>query len=255
MAIPVVTAIACLGWTLRSWDDLQRVQRQDMAARIADSIGASTQCLIERKDLTPLRMLLSEVAQRSGLEECYVELPDGGILAHSDPQRVTVKEIPAVWPSQVPSSNDAPTLTASIEAHRPLDLGNGNSAAVVVRAARPTPPWKDGAFAGGLLVIGLLAALSTLALTRSTLRTLRPLRAIQSAMRSLAAGDASLDALSISPRFGPEAAAWNTFLASREAERDAVMDEQIDGTSSSKQGVESLLERGLRCPAAGHGGP
>ncbi|MBX3358932.1 MAG: PAS domain-containing protein [Phycisphaeraceae bacterium] len=232
-----------MGWTLRSWQDLQTGQRLDLASRIADAVATSAQSLIERNDLTPLRMLVSEVAQRSGLEECYIELPDGGILAHVDPQRVTVKEIPAVWPSQARLTGDSPRASP-VEAHRALDLGDGKTATVVVRAARPALPWNDGLFAGGLLVIGLLAALSILALIRVTVRTLRPLRAIQSSMRALAAGDTSPDALSISPRFGDEATAWNSYLATRESDRSASLDEQIDGTASSTQGVESLLERG-----------
>lgn len=94
----------------------------------------------------------------------------------------------------------------------------------------------------GVAALAAVCVAAWLVVLRQGARVIRPLLAIRSAMRSMAAGERSLEALAISPRWGPEAAAWNAFLAGKRAEGLRDVEGPRDGAGAGRPGT-GLLDR------------
>ncbi len=243
LAAPLLSVVAFGLWGMSLAKATLMEQRRDALAALSETLAPTAGVLIEHDEVTRLRTLVAATAREHDLARCAVILSDGRVLADSDPNRITVQQPPATWQDaaapRAPGTDDPELLTHSTR----FDVPEHGTASLLV-AAHLVPSAPQAWPAMGLLgAISLVAAVGLLAIHRWAISILRPLGAIQGALRARARGETSLAALGISPRWGPEAAAWNAFLADQEALNLRLLDHRHAETSGALRTGDSMIER------------
>lgn len=249
--LTIAAAVAAGVWASHSTQRLAAQQQRSAVSTLARSLAPACAALVEQNEISKLRVLIGEVAQASELQDAAVLLPDGGVLAHSDPRRITVAELPERWPE-----GRAPSLSSAGAASQPevrqVVKVAGRGDLTVVLTAAPTPPvWSNPETVTGLAIIGVIGLGLGLLLVQRTHVVVRPLRAIQDALRAASAGETDAGSLTISPRWGAEAAAWNALIAGREQLRARELDEQAERAAAPGRPADGLLDRS--CDVLSHG--
>jgi signal transduction histidine kinase len=188
--------------------------------------------LLREGSVGEARLLLTDIAQRGGLQACRVITADGRIVAESmtDSGPVDFK-IPAVTVER-PISGEPP---ATLELTGPIAI----------------PVWMQaqGQFAaGGLLITGLLSLLIAAGLLR---RCIRPIFAIGDALSAFAEGEQSGAALAVDARLGARAEAWNRLLEERDRLRHQQLSERARDSFLGRE--EGRGDLGQACDALWQG--
>ncbi len=248
--VTIGAAVAAGAWAYHNAQRLAAQQQRSTVSTLARSLAPACAALVEQNEVSKLRVLIGEVAQASELQEAAVLLPDGGVLAHSDPRRITVTELPERWPEGGAPAGSAGA--ASQPEVRQVVNAAGRGDLTVVLTAAPTPQvWSNAGAVTGLAVIGVAGIGVGMLLLQRTRVVVRPLRAIQDALRAASAGEADAGALTISPRWGAEAAAWNAIIAGRERLRARELDERAEQAAAPGRPADGLLDRS--CDVLSHG--
>lgn len=238
----VAAVAAAIGWTALTAESASLRQQQAAVKAAARPLAAAAAAVVGQGDLAALQSLVTRATQTCGAAEVSVQLPDGGVLAHSDSKRVTVVELPESW--DVPRAGAGPMapLPGMIAAREHAEVaGRGPVIVEIVAAPRPGA-WMQGRAAAGLSAIAAVGLGLGLLLVHRASMVVRPLRAIQDALRALSKGERETAALAISPRWGAEAAAWNSLLAERESLLAQAAERTIQQAAAVGRPGEGLIE-------------
>lgn len=231
------------------WWRNERAAAQIASARAAialEKIRPVLQAADPRGDLQGWGRRIHESASGAGVLRWSVVLPDGRVVASSDPTEVTAHEFPAQWPSvdeSIPRPVDDSSGTARVE------IAGGGPAWLVAQVADDhPPPWEDPGFLGAA-VLGALGLLVWGLLCRRASARMAALVRVGDALRAEAAGGTAPGELQIDEAFGPEAAAWNTIIAEREAARRRDLEERAARVMQVSGAGEGASELGGLCDA------
>jgi signal transduction histidine kinase len=209
----LLLAILCFAaFSYISQRDALLSQRAKDVASLASLLRQTTTVSVQNSELTALRRLIIDVAREHDLTTASVELPDGRVLADSDPGKINLAELPETWTGG-PLDDDA-SVSASRFASMQTVVIPGKGTLKLRLLARA--PDTSSLLSETLLLAGVLmgaAFILQLFIYRKMRAQLRALSLIRGALQALSTGESSGDAVRLSPDFGPEATAWNDLLS------------------------------------------
>lgn len=223
LATAAVVVLTLVGAKFVVTDLLQQSSKRSAlqrASATAKTLAPAATELIKSGELSALRRLLPELLRENDLDEIALSLPDGQIIAHSEPSRITLTRLPESWTAAAVDENlvggpDATSQFVTIP-------GRGG----LVLTVRPTAT-GSGLDSATLLTFGGVVAISLLGLTAVYLRSSRSLHTLTLISGALADSDkcdGDFSLLSLDERMGPEAIAWNNLLTHIELHRQAATD-------------------------------
>lgn len=210
-----IMVMAAVAWSVGA-----RSARERSAARgaelsgVARTLGSAAEALLAEpsgaRELSAFRRQMVEAATAHGIADGRLVLPNGQVVASSDPKSITLSALPERWDGVSPEGNGV----------WGVEIPGRGSAALVVREGRSDEAavgdeWLIAATGGAVLV-------ALMAMGQGRLRRrLSGLVAIRRALSAAAAGETDADVLTVAARFGPEAGAWNEMMAERRAAQEA----------------------------------
>jgi len=227
MAIMVVALGASAAWAVLTSVRQTRAAHLRQTLVAGELVAETVEMILTRGDLPAARRLVLDAGRMLNLERCSVVLPDGGIVADADPNRINVNELDDSWSGQV-----ALAAGGASSATIPIQIGARGQAALVIDVApvdTSGSAWRIGA---GMGFVSLIALLSSGTIYRRNRRNLGAVGAVREALLALGEGESDQQALLVSEAFGPEARAWNGMVR----QRDRLVRQQED---ASITGVES----------------
>ena len=243
LAILLVAALASTAW----WsievqkDAIAASQRQEMQAA-TELLRQSAEGLLANGDISALRRLIADAGRSYKLTLCNIVLPDEGILASSEPSRITVRKLPDEWPSRGGAVPPMPVNNAMlVSVSRPLKIPGKGAARIDLQAAIAYPTTAYAEMRAGISAIGVTALVSLLIFYRSFRNRLRGIGAIREALLAVRAGERHVEALAVAHDFGPEAQAWNDMLLERQTlEKKTVIAQARDTLTERRNGKGDL---------------
>ncbi|MEX2671003.1 MAG: ATP-binding protein [Phycisphaeraceae bacterium] len=213
LAVIILCAMAASAWwAVRT----QRAHIQSTTVQHVEAVGgvlaASSELMLARDELSSLRQLLADAAQKHDLDQARVVLPDEQVIADAEASRITVRLMPDDWPGGSVGEavqeieNDAVTLRL------PLQVAGRGDATLEVRGTIKQPVGALWEAQAGVGLIGATAMLALLMVYRYTRSRLRSLGAIREALMAIERGETTSAALTVSDDLGAEASAWNGML-------------------------------------------
>jgi signal transduction histidine kinase len=239
-------------WTARTHRASLQEQQRALVHEANGLVARALEPLLASGDLSAARCLVADLARRTHADECVLEAPNGGVLAASDPSRITIAAAPASWPAAEALPEDTALEDDTLQASTPVSFAPDAWGQLRLRAAVAYPAWTaweiqlGGAAAA---VAGLGAFLGVYHRVRTRMRALG---AVGDALRCIADGERSRETLEVSETFGPVAAAWNEVLRDLDAFRAALTLERSAHADpdGSRRRDESLADA---CDAMWHG--
>jgi len=256
LAAVLVTAIFLATISFSVWNTARsqrRAARQsglEKLRAVGNLLAESADALLAAEEMTALRRVVAQTGVVHDLELCRVVLPDGRVIADADPARIALPKLPPTWTGQFPEKAD------SLEGEKvsltwPLEVpGRGRARLEISTTIKP--PAESGLDAQTAQLVAAGVALGALLLVyRHARLALRAIRAIRQALLARRAGEQNAAALEVSPRYGPEADAWNALLAENEQLAKQLAMVGAKEALLSKAGPANEL--GAACDALPHG--
>ncbi|MDX2147270.1 MAG: ATP-binding protein [Planctomycetota bacterium] len=209
------TLVACMAgagwWTLEIERANARATVRQACESTAASLAGVAAAAVAADDFPRLRSMLVEVAAVANLNELAVRLPDGSLIASSDPKASTLAKLPASFGTFDPRQEIATMPGFVSGAHAAQADARGE---VVVHATRAVEaPGLLGsdmlAGLGGICVAGLLGVGLVY---RRARRRLSGVAYVRGALLTLTPELENLEAALIGGAQGPEVAAWNRLV-------------------------------------------
>lgn len=212
LAATAFTLLVCLlAAVLWMADVLAYRERQTLEAKasvVARTLAVSAAELIRADELSTLRRLLPELSSKQSVSEICLATPDGQIVAHSEPGRITLPRLPERWGA---TAVDDTTLADPATVVQTVAIPGRGPLILTVRPAsvadRPAVAMLSGA-----ALIACLAGSVLLLLYRRVARPMKALSLIGGALADSQRCPEALSALRLDERHGPEAVAWNALL-------------------------------------------
>lgn len=230
-AAVVLTTLAAAGFAVtdlaRENSERSALQR---ASATAKTLAPAATELLKASELSALRRLLPELLRENDLEEIALTLPDGQVIAHSEPARITLTRLPDSWTA---ASIDESLVGGPESFSQAITIPGRGGLILNVRPKTPSTAIDSAT----LVTFGGIAAASLLALLALYRRSARPLSTLSMISTALADSDkcsGDLSLLTLDDRMGPEAIAWNNLLGHVQLGRL---------TAATASGGERLSER------------
>jgi PAS domain S-box-containing protein len=231
LAILLVALGAGGWWAARAHHRQAEAARFEQVRVVVDLLARNAEPLMASGELTALRRMLIEARAQNGLARSRIVLPDGRVVADSEPGGITAgaAALPASWPA---GPLDAVGSSLSDAAGRSAEgaparfvrslmvTGRGPAtlevSAELGAAGSVAGTWEfaTGQAALGVGTLGLLWAVY-----RHLRNRVRALGLIRDALVAVGRGERSADVLTLDPKLGTEAGAWNELLRERSAAR------------------------------------
>ncbi|UCD74301.1 MAG: PAS domain-containing protein [Phycisphaerales bacterium] len=226
-AILLLAMGASAWWTSRT----HRLAVQEAGDKQAETLGTllqrSGETLLAADELSALRCLLADAARSDSVNACRILLPDGRVIADSDPSEIELTELPDRWE---PNANVIAESTESagdggVRRYGLVVPGRGEAQLELVQGM---PADSAGYFdmLTGIGLIGATALLGVLFAYRHLRARLGGLTAIRGALLAWTRGETAESVLAVSSSFGDEAAAWNSLLQQLSTARESTLKEQ-----------------------------
>jgi signal transduction histidine kinase len=206
VAILVVCLLAMAAWAVRSQRVAVEIARQQQVDAIGTLLTENAGRMLASGELSPLRSSLSSAARNWDLSVCRIVIGKQ-VIADADPRQINMQTLPEHW-SELPP-NDS-TIDNGAQLFSIEIPGRGVAQLQLIPTAAKVDYWQTQAGMGA----GAVTVLTGLMLLyRFTAGKLRPMWLVRDALGAVAAGDRSADRLSISPKFGKDAVAWNALVS------------------------------------------
>jgi PAS domain S-box-containing protein len=251
MIILLVTLFAAAWLSVREERTLLERTRLEQVNAVVQLIGQSAETMLASGELSGLRRMVVHATREHRLGSCQIILPDGHVLVDAQPSKVNMAAIPPSWPQGPLDLRYAPSTGDEIAVTHSLLVPGRGPAMLFVRAnigAKGEALFELIASLGSLGVAGLLALML---LYRRHRKQLTGLGLIREALLSFEAGPASLGALAVSGKLGPEAVAWNELLGEIEKGRRSEATRSLSDKLGQRRETKSALEEACDSLAVG----
>jgi PAS domain S-box-containing protein len=237
LAAILLGAMGASAWWLRQ-NQVESSQgaRAQQVRTVGDLLSQNVESLLTANELTAVRRAVSEASATYHLTDCRVVLGDGGVVAASNPAKITVQKLPQTWHHTRPA-DDAVAETSGKEMFAfsyPIRVGaRGDAAVEITAAATPTgrAQWEALTGVGGIGAAAMVALLLTYRIMRARIRAAG---CIRDALLALDSGETSPASLCVADSLGREAAAWNKLMGEREQLRKQGIAERARETLGSR---------------------
>ncbi len=250
-AIVLAVLAACAYWTMYTQTDTLEQSRLDQLLSAGQMLAQSSERMLAAGDVTPVRRMMMDSAERFRLDRVRIVLPSGDVIADNDPSRITANLDEARWQTsgavEQTIENDGLTLSMRL----PLKVDGYGSATLEIEAGL-TPDrntlWHAQAGIGTIGVVALLALWMVYRYFRSRLAAMGMIR---ESLLALGGGEQSATALAITGHLGREAAVWNDLLEERQRYRRQVAVRQTKQQMGDRRSGNNDLASG--CDAMSQG--
>lgn len=238
LGLGAASTVAWVSWQHQAKDAAQVQFREELAIGRMQAAAAS----LTARPLSSARQEIAAAASSLAISSWELILPDGSIIASSDPAAPLIATLPDTWPA----ASIAPASTGLLHTHEIPLAGKGSVTLRFDLAAGP-PAWEDPSVAGAA-AISAFVTLGWFVFWRRASSRIAPVIHVHDALACAADGETSPDALRLDESFGREALAWNTILADREAARLRELEEKA-GRLLNAQGADTSSELSGLCDA------
>ncbi|MCC6682989.1 MAG: PAS domain-containing protein [Phycisphaeraceae bacterium] len=218
-AIVLAVLAACAYWTMRTQSDSLEQTRLDQLLSAGQMLAQSSERMLAAGDVTPVRRMMMDGAERFGLERLRIVLPSGDVIADNDPSRITASLDDAHWQSGGGIEQTIVNDGQNLDMRLPLTVEGFGTATLEIEAGL-TPDrgtlWQAQA---GIGTIGVAALLALWVVYRYFRSRLAAMGMIRESLLALGGGEQSETALAVTGHLSREAAAWNDLLQERQRYR------------------------------------
>jgi signal transduction histidine kinase len=236
-----------------SVEDSAAAQAEQRVSETSRFLASQAELRLSDGDLSGLRRMLLDSVATSIIDNGRVRIPGEGVIASTEPNEITVSEIPSelVPTAAAPMSAVYNPETSITQVTESLSV-NGSHAYVleleIDQSQRIAGSDTIRASSVGIVAIGLVL---TLLVYRRFRNRLGALAAIRESLRQVQDGERRTDCLRVGESLGIEAKAWNTMLTERdELERSVCA---IEVASITESGGGDSLGLPIACNALTHG--
>lgn len=242
MILVLVTGAAAW-WTMHMEREALLQARRERLHTVGELLVTSSEHALAQDAISSVRTLLVDAKRDRNLRECRIVLPDGKVLADTDPSRINVTKLPEAWgPVDQAPQEPTSTLTDGVMTMVfPMLVAGRGAATLEMSVDLGLPFWAHWQAQAGLGAIGAAGLAALLAVYRRMRIRLRALGAIGEALSALERGESGQAALAVSSEFGAEAAGWNKLLAEREKLRSELVAERAKEALGNRRAAGSDL--------------
>ncbi len=243
----VVSLLASGVWSARKIHESQVAARQDCARAVTELLTPAAEAMLSQGELSPLRRVVMDTAQRHGLSRCRIVGPGGVVLADHEPERITADLDQVDWQAPVPPAGEELAVfgghTRSVTVP-----GKGQARVEVIAPQASSSAWG---VMGGFVLVALLAGLGWALAYRRFRARLATMGQIREALLAISDGETAEAAVTIAEDLGSEARAWNQMLIEHRHLRQQVMVRHAREAMSAAGSVSGDLAGG--CDAMSQG--
>ena len=233
--IIVATIWGAAWWGRRAERRSLRTRRVAEVRAAAELMLHSAESMLATDELPALQHLVTSVSEKHHLAACRIVLPDGGVLADTDPSRISVHKLPDKWPSESVGGAEESITADEMSIRLRLHVPGRGPARLDTSASIERPICCTSAGRAGFGIIAIVALAGLLLVYRWMRSRLRAMSAIRQALVAFGGGEATTATMAVRSGLGPEAGAWNRLLHDSQ---------QLQQQVALKQARESLETRG-----------
>ena len=239
-----------LWWALQAQRRVSQAANAEKVRVIGESLARTAETLLTANEVSTLRTVIAEAGVKYNLDSCRIVLPNGQVIADADLLRINLLKVPSRW------SGAAETYAESSAGKKtsvrcPLVIQRRGQANLEISATTTSGLLTDLEAQSGLGIIGALSLIVLLLVYRHCRVRLRAIGAVRQALLAASDGEKALGALEVSPKFGPEAAAWNRILTEKKELTEQLV--LARAKESFQSGHAASGELGAACDALPHG--
>ena len=255
LALAAVVLLAVGGatwWSIREFGRVSGERTETEARRLTTLVAGAVEPLLAAGEVTAVRRIVMEAARGERVRGCRVLMPDGRVLADSDPGRIDVESLPDTWGGEVGEAAEMESGEGRFVTIRQPLVAAGRGAVLCEFELERLP--EDGGVAAvraGAVVSGSVGLGLLLLLYRRFRARMGAMGAVREALLAMTLGEAEHEALVVAETFGPEARAWNLLLGEREELRRRDLRDRAEAVTSARgvgggdRGVCDLLTDGV----------
>jgi PAS domain S-box-containing protein len=221
-------------WASRSQENSLAFARREQVRTIATILGRSAESMLEQDQLSALRRIIIEARQKYELTVCRITLPDGAVIADAQPRNIKLATLPRRWASGPIEALPESTRDDQITVGQPLTVPGRGSAMLRIDAPLSSGAAQLWEVQAGVGLIGAAGVAALLLVYRRVRRKVLTLGLIRESLLAIEAGETARDALTINVDHGPEARAWNHFLA---------LAEDLRQQTATGRGLAAVVQR------------
>ncbi len=227
-AVVVGVTIASAWWVTGVAERRATEDRRDEVARLTGMLANSAESLLAADETSALRRLVIETAQSGVVRASRVVLPNGRVVADSDPSRIDPSSLPEQWGGTFEDRTES--VGAMIRV--PMRVPGRGDALCEVEIETALSSGVGGAIQMGSLASGVCGLAMMLLVYRRFRSRLGAIGAVRESLAALSAGERDIESLLVHASFGPEAVAWNALLMERdERARQELSRQAADGAA------------------------
>jgi PAS domain S-box-containing protein len=250
VSIFFMNLITSVGYNIFFQKDLKEKAGVQNFRAVGNVLVRATEALIAAGEISMLRRAIAEAGLEHGLEYCRIVLPDGGILADSDPKRITVLDLPDSW------KKSSHTYTETFDSHGailsfPLDVPGRGGACLEIAGSLARPSVTDIESQTAQMTIACLALVVMLLVHHHVRPRLKAIDTIHEALLESKPSKPDMSALEVDPRLGMEALAWNKILRQSQGQQVRATIEQVKDSIQERSKVN--VELSAACDALPYG--
>ena len=223
-------------WVGQATVSQQRDAAVARAELIADGLVSSAEPLLAGGELSAVRRLVSEAGYQEGVVDCRLELTDGRPLADADLQKPQMTVMPAQWPAAAAGESQSRVMNGRVMVDRPVVVTGKGEATLSLVAELPAANRSIQPMVPGAALIGGLGLVGIMLLYRKMRSRLEVLSVIRGALRDAGDQACELSALTVNPKWGPEAAGWNRLIAEREVQQQQAIEGELNKLNARNDG-------------------
>lgn len=252
--IMVAALGASTAWMMHGQRELLRQSRRDQTQAVATLLGKNAESMLGTGEVSALRAMVAGMKTRYGLSQ--VRIVTGGavpVTIADSSKSAGFDALPEKWGGEEKPVGEAQVshTAGATEVMVPLEVPGRGRAMITVRNETDYPIFRGWESQAGAGVIGVTSLTCFWLAYRGARRKLRGVGAVHESLRTLADGEQSAAALSVSPTLGAEAVAWNRLVSEAEQLRERVLVEKASDRLGNRRGGESELHSA--CDALWHG--
>ncbi len=257
LLIFIVVGAFLVNLAVSVWHNLrfQKDLQFEAGIRQVESTGSllakTSEALLLANEMSMLRRVISETALEYEFLTCSVVLPDGDIVADSNPGRINLLELPATW-TGLGVSYAKEVANDTVDIRFPLEISGRGNGCLSITAQMAEPALSGAESQTTQMALACLALASVLLVHRHARYRLQAIGAIHEALLAVKDGEADMLSLELDPRLGAEAVAWNHLLDERQCHQVQAAIEQVQESihgmtemSSELVGLCDALPQGL----------
>lgn len=193
---------------------------------IGSVLAKTTEALLVAGEISILRRAITGASIEHNFEYCRIVLPDGKILADSDPKQITAIRLPESWTK--PSRPYAEKFNDGCVMFRfPLDVPGRGGASLEIAGSVAGHSSMNVQSQTAQLAIVCLALVVLLLVHHHVHPKLRVIDAIYEALLETQPTQGGISVLEIDPKLGTEALAWNKIINQSEGQQVRATFEQV----------------------------